>query len=67
MKVTITVKTKAEKEAVICAMDDPATRAMVLVMGTLLQLPTDRARVRVLRFVEDKLNDPEVVSPEPVP
>ena len=39
MKVTITVKDKSEAEAIRIAMNDPTTRATVLVVGTLLGLP----------------------------
>lgn len=53
MKVTVDVKDKQEKSAVIAAMSDPVTRAFVLIMGTLMQLPNDRARKRVLSFVAD--------------
>jgi hypothetical protein len=55
MKTTIVVKDRDEARAVQTAMADPQTRAFVLMVGTLLQLPTDRARRRVLQFVTDKL------------
>lgn len=34
---------------------DPTVRALVKVIGALAALPTDRARVRALRLVEDRL------------
>jgi hypothetical protein len=55
MKVAISVKNRTEGDAVKTAMDDPVTRAFVIVCGTLLQLPSDRARQRVMDFVRDKL------------
>lgn len=57
MKVTVDVKDKAEKSAVIAAMADPVTRAFVLITGTLLQLPSDRARRSVLSFVTDHADE----------
>lgn len=57
MKVAVDVKNRQEADAVRRAMDDPQTRAYVLVVGTLLSLPSDRARQRVMRFVADHLNE----------
>ena len=55
MKTTVTVKDRQEAAAVCTAWNDQPTRALILIMGTLLQLPNDRARYRVLQFVTDKL------------
>lgn len=55
MKTTIDVADRQEAEQVRRALADPQVRAFVKVMGSLLALPTDRARERVLRFVGDKL------------
>lgn len=57
MKTAITVASREEAQSVQLAMADPMTRALVLTMGALLQLPSDRARLRVLHYVADKLND----------
>jgi hypothetical protein len=64
MKARIDVADRQEAEQVRRALADPQVRAFVKVMGTLLALPTDRARERVLRFVDDKLDeeDPAYVS-----
>ena len=60
MKVSLTVKNRDEACAVQTAWDDPQIRAFVLVVGTLLQLPSDRARLRVLQFVTDKFAEESV-------
>jgi hypothetical protein len=64
MKTKIEVQTRREGEQIRRALEDPQVRAFVLVMGTLRALPSDRARERVLRFVDDKLAEelPEYVS-----
>ena len=54
--VRIEVKDKSEGESIQRALEDPATRAFVAIVGTLLPLG-DRARRRVLTFVNDKLNE----------
>ena len=53
MKVTIEVKDKGEKRAVELALADPSVRALVLTMGYLITLPSDRSRARVLSYVAD--------------
>lgn len=55
MKATIEVKNRDEATAIRAGLADPVTRAFVLVIGTLQQLPSDRARQRVLTFVKDTL------------
>ena len=64
MKTTIEVTNRAEGEQIRRALTDPQVRAFVLVMGALVTLPSDRARERVLRFVDDQLaeEDPAYVS-----
>jgi len=57
MKATIEVRDRSEKQAIEQALTDPATRAFVVITGTLMQLPTDRARARVLDWVADKLTE----------
>lgn len=52
----IPVKDRSEAEAIERALGDPSTRAFVVIVGTLLPLG-DRARARVLTFVNDKLNE----------
>lgn len=55
--VKIECKNAEEKESIERAMSDVSTRAFVLIVGTLLALPSDRARTRVLSFVADKLDE----------
>lgn len=57
MKATITVKDRKEADAIRAALDDPVVRAQVVVVGTLKSLPSDRARQRVLAFVQDSLDE----------
>lgn len=52
----IPVKDKQEGEAIARALDDPMTRAFIIIVGTLSPLG-ERARTRVLSFVNDKLNE----------
>lgn len=52
----IAVKDKAEAESIERALTDPMTRAFVVIVGTLLPLG-DRARTRILTFVNDKLDE----------
>ncbi len=63
MKVSVEVKDRAEASAVKAGMEDPTVRAFVVTMGVLRQLPSDRARKRVLEFISDKL-DEEKKAPE---
>lgn len=52
----IQVKDQSEADAIANALNDPGTRAFVVIVGTLLPFG-DRARTRILNFVNDKLND----------
>jgi hypothetical protein len=64
MKTTIDVATRKEGEQIRRGLKDPQVRALVKVIGTLGALSSDRARERVLRFVDDRLDeeDPHYVS-----
>lgn len=62
MKVAIEVKDRREGDALRRALDDPKTRALVLVLGALMELPSDRARRRVLQYVTDRLDEEEDAS-----
>ena len=55
--VTLLTKDKHEADAVRTAWGDPLTRAWIVVMGTLQQLPSDRGRQRVLRYVLDTVEE----------
>ncbi len=57
MKTTIDVKDRREAQAIREGLLDPATRALVIVMGLLRPLASDRSRARVLTYVIDKLNE----------
>lgn len=57
MKTPIDVASRQEGEQIRRGLTDPQVRAFVKVMGTLMALPSDRARERVLRFVDDKLDE----------
>lgn len=50
------VKDKAEAEHIARALNDPMTRAFVVIVGALLPLG-DRARTRVLSFINDKVHE----------
>lgn len=66
MKAAISVTNREEATQIRTALDDPAVRAFVRIIGVLLDLPSDRARARVLRFVEETLRD-EAEKPLIVP
>lgn len=57
MKTTIEVADRREATAVQTAMEDQVVRSFVIVTGVLMQLPTDRARRRVLQYVGDALDE----------
>ena len=54
MKTTIDVENRGEADRVKTALNDPATRAFVNVIGALLPLQP-KARQRVVRFVTEQL------------
>lgn len=52
-KRAIEVANKREAEMVRVAMGDPAARALVVMLGALLGLESDRSRLRVMSYVKD--------------
>jgi hypothetical protein len=64
VKITIDVADRKEADAIRRGLADPQVRALVCVTGILAALPSDRARLRVLRVIDDKFNedDPTYVS-----
>ena len=65
MRTTIEVASRAEGDAIRRALADPEAKALVLVLGALLELPTDRARQRTLAFVADALDEEHDDQTEP--
>ena len=57
MKANIEVANRKEADAIRAGLDDPSVRAFVIIMGTLLMLPNQRARIRVLTYVKDRLEE----------
>ena len=58
---------KEQEQALIDrALEDESVKAFVLIMGSLLQLDSDRARLRVLRYVTDKLDEQREQEPNDV-
>lgn len=57
MKASIEVENRNEADAIRTGLEDPATRAFVVVMGALATLPSDRARKRVLQYVTDYFHE----------
>jgi len=57
MQLRLDVQSRAEAEQIRRGLADPTVRAFVKIMGTLLALNSDRARERVLRFVDDHLEE----------
>jgi len=62
MKTTIEVKDRKEAEHLRNGLEDPATRAFVVVMGALAQLPSKRAKMRVLTFVRDYFDEQDELT-----
>jgi len=60
MKATIDVQTKDEKEQIERALSDPLMRAFARVCAVLEQLPSDRARRRVIEYVADILDEQQM-------
>jgi hypothetical protein len=69
MKTMVTVRDRAEAHAIQTGLADPTVRAFVVVTGVLLELPTDRARARLLTYIADLVSDPSYPAngkcPEP--
>jgi hypothetical protein len=63
-QVHIDVTSREEGAQLKRGLADPTVRALVRIMGVLSTLPSDRARERVLRVVDDKFDeeDPAYVS-----
>jgi hypothetical protein len=61
-KTHIEVANRKEGNLIRIALGDKTVRAFVLVMGNLIQLPTDRARGRVLRHVADYLEEKDELA-----
>jgi hypothetical protein len=57
MKIKIDVRDRREGAAIKLALEDKATRALVVTMGNLLPLGNDRSRNRVLNYVADELDE----------
>ena len=57
MKVAIPVKNRQEADALKRGLADPSVFAFAVVVGSLMALPTDRARLRTLQFVKDHLDE----------
>jgi hypothetical protein len=53
MKAKIEVADRDEAKRIRIALTDPATRALVNVLGALLPLPDKRAQERILDWVSD--------------
>jgi hypothetical protein len=58
MKTSIEVKDRREGDAIRAGLEDPATRAIVVMTGLLIALPRERAR-RVLQYVMERLAEDE--------
>lgn len=58
MKIEIEARSESEARALQVGLSDPEARAVVIISGTLLQLPDRRARGRVLSWAYDYVTDP---------
>ncbi len=67
MKVRIEVKDRHEAQAIREGLLDPATRALVIVMGLLRPLSSDRSRARVLTYVVDKFDEADATRQAATP
>lgn len=57
MKTKIEVKDKEEAALIRDGLSDPMVLAFVKIQGALSRLTTKRARVRVMKFVEDHFDE----------
>lgn len=57
MKASIEVANRQEGENIRAGLADPSARAFVITIGLLNALESNRARARVLRFVEDYVDE----------
>jgi len=55
MKATIEVKDRREAEAIRSGLNDPKLRAMVVIAGTLQNLPNKRDQQRVMEYIVEGL------------
>lgn len=60
MKSTIEVSDLKEAKLIRAGLSDPATRALVKVMGALRPLESGRAKRRTLQFVADHLDEQQI-------
>ena len=67
MKATIEVRDRREADHIKAGLEDPVMRAFVIIMGVLNQLPSKRAKVRVLEYVRDKFEEEQEQKLEPSP
>ena len=65
MRAGIEVESREEADLIRKGLEDPATRALVKVMGALSALPTDRARKRVMTHVVDYFEEQAEEKPAP--
>jgi hypothetical protein len=63
MRTTIEVTNRDEGDQLRAGLDDPTVRAFVRVMGLLSALPSERARWRVMRFVDESLTEQQQPAP----
>lgn len=59
MKISIEVKSKEEAKALQAGLANPDVHAFVVMCGVLDVLPHDRARQRVLGWMNDLIHDPD--------
>lgn len=64
-KIRVEVKDRAEAKAITRGLQRADMRVMVMLVGTLEELPNDRARSRVLKYVADKVSEAHD-TPRPV-
>lgn len=57
MKTKVEVENRKEGELLRAGLTDPATRALVKVIGALSALPSDRSRRRVMQLVVDQVRE----------
>lgn len=63
MKTTIEVKDRNEGNAIKRGLDDPTVRAFTVMMGILAELPSVKARARVLQFVKESFDEQDQGPP----
>jgi hypothetical protein len=57
MRASVEVSSRQEAEAIRDGLGDPVTRAIVVCMGAIKSLPSERARMRVLQFLHDHFDE----------